>query len=172
MPRAAAARQRIRPSVPADAFQLSRLHAAVTPQPVARLEGYRLADWERGGSHVRIPRSSLTPILRLADTEGFVQMCEPAAAPELAAFLQIGVAKEEQPHYLRVICRADHDPTALIRYGLSVIGERSGEASRRGTGDDHPRTRGVLAAVRTYESPLDRRLEEAGFRHVWPRCHC
>ena len=166
VPRAAAVRQRIRPSVPADAFQLSRLHAAVTPQPVARLEGYRLADWERGGSHVRIPRSSLTPILRLADTEGYVQMCEPAHQPELAAFLQIGVAKEEQPHYLRVICRADHDPTALIRYGLSVIGERSGEASRTGAGDHHPRGRGVLAAVRTYESPLDTRLEEAGFRHV------
>ena len=76
------------------------------------------------------------------------------------------MAKEEQPHYLRVICRPDHDPTALIRYGLSVIGERSGEASRGGAGDDDPRTRGVLAAVRTYESPLDRRLEEAGFRHV------
>ena len=88
-------------------------------------------------------------------------------APELAAFLQIGVAKEEQPHYLRVICRADHDPTPLIRYGLSVIGERSGEVSRGGGGgDDDPRTRGVLAAVRTYESPLDRRLEEAGFRQV------
>jgi hypothetical protein len=166
VPKAAAARQRIRPSVPADAFQLSRLHSAVTPQPVARLEGYRLPDWERGGSHARIPRSSLTPILRLADTEGYVQMCEPAADPELAAFLQIGVAKEEQPHYLRVICRADHDPAALIRYGLSVIGERSGEAIRNGTGDERPRTRGVLAAVRTYESPLDRRLEEAGFRHV------
>lgn len=166
VPQATTARQRIRPSVPADALQLSRLHAAVTPQPVARLEGYRLADWERGGSHVRIPRSSLTPILRLADTEGFVQECDPASAPELAAFLQIGVAKAEQPHYLRVICRADHDPTALIRHGLSVIGERSGEASRRGAEDDHPRTRGVLAAVRTYESPLDRRLEEAGFRHV------
>jgi hypothetical protein len=166
VPRTAAARQRIRPSAPADALQLSRLHAAVTPQPVARLEGYRLADWERGGSHVRIPRSSLTPILRLADTEGYVQMCEPALAPDLAAFLQIGVAKEEQPHYLRVMCRSDHDPSALIRYGLSVIGERSGESSRKATGDEHPRTRGVLAAVRTYESPLDRRLEEAGFRHV------
>ena len=96
-----------------------------------------------------------------------MQACEPPDAPELAAFLQIGVAKEEQPHYLRVICRADHDPTPLIRYGLSVIGERSGEVSRGGSGgDDDPRTRGVLAAVRTYESPLDRRLEEAGFRQV------
>ena len=74
--------------MPTDALQLSRLHTAVTPQPVARLEGYRLADWERGGSHVRIPRSSLTPILRLADTEGFVQLCEPPDGPELAAFEQ------------------------------------------------------------------------------------
>ena len=37
------------------------------PQPVARLEGYRLPDWERQGSQWRIPRSSLTPILRFAD---------------------------------------------------------------------------------------------------------
>ncbi len=53
---------------------------------------------------------------------------------------------------------------ALIRYGLAVIGERSGEASRRAS-DETPR-RGVIATVRTYESPLDRRLEEQAFRRV------
>ena len=44
-----------------------------TPAPVARLEAFRLADWERQGTHWRVPRSSLTPILRFADVEGFVQ---------------------------------------------------------------------------------------------------
>ena len=44
-----------------------------TPQPVQRLEAIRLADWERQGPHWRVPRSSLAPILRFADVEGFVQ---------------------------------------------------------------------------------------------------
>jgi hypothetical protein len=162
------ARLRIRPMVPLDALDLGRLYALVTPAPVARLEGYRLTDWERGADHARVPRSSLTPILRFADTEAFVQHCpptdDPARTSELAAFLQVGVSKTEQPHYLRVITRPEHDSTALIRYGLAVIGARSGEASRRAS-DETPR-RGVIAAVRTYESPLERRLEEQGFQRV------
>jgi hypothetical protein len=159
---------RIRPMVPLDALDLGRLHAHVTPPPVARLEGYRLADWERGADHARVPRSSLTPILRFADTEAFVQHCPPTdgagAPPELAAFLQVGVSKTDQPHYLRVISRPEHDAAGLIRYGLAVIGARSGEAGRRPS-DETPR-RGVIATVRTYESPLERRLEEQGFQRV------
>jgi hypothetical protein len=161
-------RLRIRPIVPSDALDLGRLYALVTPAPVARLEGYRLTDWERGADHARIPRSSLTPILRFADTEAFVELCQPAETPgrvaELAAFLQVGVSKTEQPHYLRVITRPDHDSSELIRYGLAVIGARSGEASRRSSDDTSHR--GVIAAVRTYESPLERRLEEQGFQRV------
>ena len=34
---------------------------AATPAPVARLEAIRLADWERQGTHWRVPRSSLDP---------------------------------------------------------------------------------------------------------------
>ncbi len=45
-----------------------------------------------------------------------------------------------------------------------MIGERSREAGRR-RGHEHPHL-GVLAAVRTWEAPLDRRLEEAGFRPI------
>jgi hypothetical protein len=152
------ARLRIRPIVPSDALDLGRLYALVTPQPVARLEAYRLTDWERGADHARIPRSSLTPILRFADTEAFVQRCGPgeASGHDLAAFLQVGVSKTDQPHYLRVISRPDHDGSALIRFGLAVIGSRSGDAPRRG----------VIAAVRTYESPLEHRLEDEGFARV------
>ncbi len=155
---------RIRPSVPLDALQLHRLYQAVTPRPVTRLEGYRLPDWERQGNQWRIPRSALTPILGFADVEAFVQECPPESAPELAAFVQIGVAKEDQPHYLRVVSHAEHDPTDLITYGLAAIGDRSGETRRSGT--DQSRGRGVLTAVRTYESPIDRRLEEAGFTSI------
>jgi len=157
---------RIRPTVPMDALQLHRLYQAVTPRPVTRLEGYRLPDWERQGNQWRIPRSALTPILGFADVEAFVQECPPESAPELAAFVQIGVAKEDQPHYLRVVSHAEHDPTDLIRYGLAAIGDRSGDANRKRSASDQSRGRGVLTAVRTYESPIDRRLEEAGFNSI------
>lgn len=156
----------IRSAEPIDALQLSRLYLLATPPPVARLESYRLPDWERQGSHWRIPRSALTPILRFADVEAFVEVCPPPAVEELAAFLQLGVAKEDQPHYLRVITRPDHDPTRLIRYGLAVIGERTGTGPARRDRDALRRDHGIVTAVRTYESPLDRRLEELGFRHL------
>jgi hypothetical protein len=157
--------QRIRPAAPSDALQLNRLYAAVAPHPVVRLEGYRLPDWERQSTHGRIPRSSLTPILRFADIESYVQECPPDGVSELAGFLQVGVAHEDQPHYLRVISRTDHDPSTLIGYGLAVIGTRSGEAIRQRSGSLE-RALGVLTTVRTYESPLDRRLEEQGFQSV------
>jgi hypothetical protein len=165
---AASSTARIRGMVPGDALQLGRLYALVTPAPVARLEGYRLGDWERGAAHARVPRSSLTPILRFADTEAFVQHCAPGDTSgdtlDLAAFLQVGVSKTDQPHYLRVISRPEHDASELIRFGLAVIGARSGEAPRRSSDDTRPR--GIIATVRTYESPLDRRLEEQGFERV------
>jgi hypothetical protein len=153
----------IRPAVSLDAVELDRLYRAATPAPVARLEDYRLHDWERQGSHWRIPRSSLTPILRFADVEAFVQEAPASGQARLVGFCQVGVAKEDQPHYMRVICRPDHDPTALIDYGMAVIAERR----RHGWADravrSQPTERGVISAVRTYESPLDRRLEEHGF---------
>lgn len=163
---ASAATEGIREASPLDALQLDRLYGAVTPVPVARIEAYRLPDWERQGSHWRIPRSALTPILRFADVEAWVQTCPPPAVEELAAFMQLGVAKEDQPHYLRLICRPDHDPTALIRYGLGIIGERTGTGPNRRERDAVRRDPGIATVVRTYESPLDRRLEEVGFRHL------
>ncbi len=163
---AAAAAEGIREASPLDALRLNRLYMAVTPTPVARIESYRLPDWERQGSHWRIPRSALTPILRFADVEAWVQTCPPPAVEELAAFMQLGVAKEDQPHYLRLICRPDHDPTALIRYGLAIIGERSGTGPNRRERDAARRDHGIATVVRTYEAPLDRRLEEVGFRHL------
>ena len=163
---AAAADLGIRPATPIDALQLSRLYLAATPAPVARLEGYRLPDWERQGTQARVPRSALTPILRFADVEAFVQSSPPPASEQLSAFVQIAVAKEDQPHYVRVISRPDHDPSALIGYGLAVIGERSGTGPGRRDRDGLRRDNGIVTAVRTYESPIDRRLEEFGFGHV------
>ena len=152
----------IRPAAQLDALALARLYASATPQPVQRLEAVRLVDWERQGRDWRVPRSSLAPILRFADVEGFVQEADAGGrdGTTLDGLVQVGVAKEDQPHYLKVLARPDCDPTALIRYGLSVIAARAPGA------DQHRPNRGVIAAVRTYEAPTDRRLEELGFRSI------
>ena len=154
---ARAAKAGIRPALPIDALALARLYATVTPQPVQRLEAYRLGDWERQGSGWRVPRSSLAPILRFADVDGFVRET-PGGGKDgtgLDAFVQVGVAKEDQPHYLKVLARPESDVAAVVEYGLGVISARA----RNGGRHDH----GVIAPVRTYEAPIDRRLEEAGF---------
>jgi hypothetical protein len=151
----------IRPAQPIDALALARLYGAATPQPVQRLEAYRLTDWERQGAGWRIPRSSLTPILRFADVEAFVQEAPGGGrdGTELQAFIQIAVAKEDQPHYIKVLARPGVDVGSLVRFGLGVIAARM-----RGAGHRHDH--GVIAAVRTYESPIDRGLEDAGFRSI------
>jgi hypothetical protein len=152
----------IRPTTGLDALALARLYSQATPAPVARLEAIRLADWERQGPHGRVPRSSLTPILRFADVEGFVQAATDGGRDGtlLDAFLQIGVAKEDQPHYLKLIARPEADVSDLIDFALGVI------AARTTRGGDHRHDRGVIAPVRTYEAPIDRRLEEAGFDSI------
>ncbi len=160
---AGAAQKGIRPVQPLDAHELDLLYRAATPAPVARLEDYRIPDWERQGNHWRVPRSSLTPLLRFADVHAFVQ-----TAPDgqkLNAFCQIGAAKSDQPDYLRVISRPEHDPTDLITFGLSAVNDqirhRRLDRARISRSD-----RGVVSAVRTYESPLDRRLAENGFSNL------
>lgn len=153
----AAAKARIRPARPIDAPALMQLYSAVTPQPVQRLEAFRIHDWERQGSNWRVPRSSLAPILRFADLDGFV--VENPDGMRLDGFIQTGVAREDQPHYLRLLGRPDVDISRLIEYGLGVI---AGQTERNSSRPNH----GVLAPVRTYEAPADRRLEEAGFGEI------
>jgi hypothetical protein len=152
---------RIRPATHLDSVDLARLYKRVTPSPVARLEGYRLPDWENLPGRSSVPRTSLTPLLRFADVESLVQ--ESADGRGLVALIQLGVAKEQQPHYLRVLCLPEHDAAPLIRYGLGLIGERSG-ANRRSANPAHQH--GVMACVRTYESPIDHRLEEQGMEAI------
>jgi len=149
----------IRPCQPLDALPLARLYSAVTPQPVVRLESYRLADWERQGSNSRVPRSSLAPILRFAEMESYAQFDTSDGSGELRGLLQLGVAREEQPHYLKVMARPETDVAPLLDFGLGLL------AARIGKGGSCPNN-GVLAPVRTYESPIDSRLEEAGFSNL------
>lgn len=152
----------IRPAAPLDALALARLYASATPAPVVRLEAIRLPDWERQGTHWRVPRSSLTPILRFADVEVFVQVAPDGGrdGTELCGFVQVGVAKEAQPHYVKVVAKPGADASALVGYALGVIAARSTK-----DGDRHSE-HGVIAPVRTYESPIDRRLEDAGFDSI------
>jgi hypothetical protein len=158
----AATDARIRPAQPLDALALSRLYQAATPGPVVRLEAIRLPDWERQGNHSRVPRSSLAPILRFADIEAFVQASPDGGkdGTELDGFVQVGVAKEDQPHYLKVLARPEADPTALIGFGLGIIEARTTK------GGEHRHDHGVIAPVRTYEGPIDRRLEDASFGSI------
>ena len=108
-----------------------------------------------GGCRAR----SLAPILRFADVEAFVQESADGGkdGTELDGFAQIGVAKEDQPHYLKLLGRPEADLAALVdvRARDHPGPDREGRGSRR----EH----GVIAPVRTYESPIDRRLEDAGF---------
>ena len=149
---------RIRHAKPVDANALMQLYASVTPAPVQRLEAFRIPDWERQGSNWRVPRSSLAPILRFADLDAYV--LEAADGARIDGFIQIGVAREDQPHYLRLLVRPEVDSGDLIRFAL---GEIAAETGRNGV--RHP-NHGVLAPVRTYESPADRRLEDAGFAEI------
>lgn len=153
-----AAKARIRQARPVDANALMQLYAAVTPAPVQRLEGFRIPDWERQGSNWRVPRSSMAPILRFADLDGFVQ--DNPDGVGIDAFVQTGVAREDQPHYLRPLGRPGIDLEPLIDFGLGAI---AGHVERNGTSRQN---HGVLAPVRTYESPADRRLEESGFAEI------
>ena len=152
-----AGKARIRQARPIDAVALMQLYATVTPAPVQRLEAFRIPDWERQGSNWRVPRSSLAPILRFADLDGFVQEAEDGV--RLDAFIQTGVAREDQPHYIKPLGRPEVDLKPLIEFGLGAI---AAHAERNGIRPNH----GVLAPVRTYESPADRRLEESGFGEI------
>jgi hypothetical protein len=153
-----ASKARIRQARPIDATALWQLYCAATPVPVRRLEAFKIPDWERQGSNWRVPRSSMAPILRFADIDGFVQ--ESPDGSRIDGMVQVGVAREDQPHYLRVLARPDVDPSDLIAYGLGAIA--AGVSKGGGRAPNH----GVIAPVRTYESPVDRRLEEASFLEI------
>ncbi|HEX8940437.1 MAG TPA: hypothetical protein VF763_09750, partial [Candidatus Limnocylindrales bacterium] len=96
------------------------------------------------------------PILRFADVEAFVQEAPGAEAGRLQALVQVGIAREDQPHYLKVMAQPEVDAGPLVEFGLGVIAARM---SKDGSCPDH----GVIAPVRTYEAPIDRRLEDAAF---------
>ena len=155
-----AAESRIRPTTGQDALALSRLYATARrrhPSPVSKRSG-----WQTGSARAltgECRARACTPILRFADVEAYVEGSPDGGkdGTELDGFLQVGVAKEDQPHYLKIVARPGADMSNLVEFGLGVIGARTTK------GGDHRHEHGVIAPVRTYESPVDRRLEEAGF---------
>ena len=62
-----------------------------------RLEDYRIPDWESQGNAWRIPRSSLTPILRFADVEAFVQQFPPPPSPALPPVVPLARRHPDTP---------------------------------------------------------------------------
>jgi hypothetical protein len=62
-----------------------------------------------------------------------------------------------------VLTLPEHDPSALVRYGLAVIGKRSG--ATRST-NDQSHHHGVMSCVRTYEAPTDHHLEDQGMEAI------
>ena len=117
------ARRRL-PDPPDDAARRAAARPAVRARDArARSPASRPSGCPTGSAratHWRVPRSSLTPILRFADVEGFVQASPDGGkdGTQLDGFLQIGVAKEDQPHYLKVIARPEADVADLIDFGL------------------------------------------------------
>ena len=161
--------RRARPREPASARRVprtpSRSRACTrpsTPSPVQRLEALRLPDWERQGRDSRVPRSSLAPILRFADVEAFVLPAPDGGGrdgTQLDAFVQVG-RRQGGPAALPQAARAPggrRRPAPAVRAWASSARARSASSAHR---------QGVLAPVRTYESPVDRRLEEEGFDSI------
>ena len=110
----------IRPGQPLDALALARLYSTVTPQPVQRLEAYRSARLGAPGSRLAGAPLEPHPDPALRRYRGV----RPGRAgrrlgPDgLSALIQVAVAKEDQPHYLRILARPESDVGAAG--GVSV----------------------------------------------------
>ena len=77
-------------------------HPGAGPAPRGRPDGGLGAPGARlAGARAQ----SLTPILRFADVEAYVQEAAGGGrdGTQLDALVQVGVAKEDQPHYLKVL---------------------------------------------------------------------
>ena len=148
---------------PLDALALSRLYAPATPQPVQRLEAYPAGRLGAPGRATGASRAPASPRSCGSPTSRRSSRQPPDGGRDgtlLDAFVQVGVAKEDQPHYLKVVARPEADVVRPHRLRLWVIAARTEAAAVIA------RTSGVIAPVRTYESPIDRRLEEAGFDSI------
>ena len=124
----------IRPTTPLDA--LAAVPAVRVGDAAARSRASRRSGSPTGSARARTggcrARAS-TPILRFADVEG-VRPGAPDGGrdgTELDGFVQVGVAKEDQPHYLKVIARPEADVVRPRR--LRARGDRRAHDARTAT---------------------------------------
>ena len=138
-----------------------------TPAPVAAPRGASASPTgsARGRTGASRARAS-TPILRFADVEGV----RPGVAGRRPGRDRSSTASSRSASRRRTSRTTSRSsparrPTssALVDFGLGVI------AGPDATGRRPRRDHGVIAPVRTYESPIDRRLEEAGFESIATR---
>ena len=151
----------IRPASHLDSVELARLYKLVTPTPVARLEGYRLPDWEHLPGRSTVPRTSLTP-LRVSPTWRPTSRSRRTGS-RWRPCCSWGWPRSSSPTTCRSMALPQHDTGRPNRYGLAIIGKRSG-ANKRSANPAHQH--GVMACVRTYEAPVDRRLEDHGMEAI------
>ena len=143
---------------------LARLYAVATPGPGRPARGDPAGRLGAPGRRTGASRArASTPILRFADVEGFVQ-ASPDGGKDGTQLDGVPPGRRRQggsaalPQGHRPARR--RTSTDLVDFGLGVI------AARTTRGGDHRHDHGVIAPVRTYESPIDRRLEEAGFDSI------
>ena len=158
---AARARRGIRP---ADAARRARRSPGCTPRRRrSRSRASRRSGSPTGSAratHWRVPRSSLTPILRFADVEGFVQESPGRRQGRHAARRRSSrsASPRRTSRTISRSCPARRRPSPISSTSASGV-----IAARTEQGGGHRHDHGVIAPVRTYESPIDRRLEDAGF---------
>ncbi len=140
----------------------SRLYAVATPSPVARLEAIRLptgsARARTGACPARAwPRSCASPTSRGSSRS------RPAAARTAPS--STGSSRSGSPRRTsRTTSRSSPGPRPTRPRSWASGSGSSRRAPTKG-GERHSE-HGVIAPVRTYESPIDRRLEEAGFDSI------
>ena len=118
-----------------DALALSRLYAS---SPRARCSAWRRSACPTGSARAaswRVPRSSWRRSCGSPTSRRSCRMRPTAASDgtQLDAFVQVGVAKEDQPHYLKVLARPGADVVPLLRFGLGVIAARARGGDRAPT---------------------------------------
>ena len=138
----------LQPAGAPDAWHLFDLWTHATPPAIARIEGYGASDWESVGHEAIVPRSALNPILQFSQVDAWLMPAEQRAG----GLAQHGTCRSG-PHYLRFLVRDGADGARFLRAVLLRIG---GDAIAAG----------ILAPVRTYETPGTRAAEAAGFEPI------
>ena len=123
--------------------------ACTSPRRPARSPASRRSGCPTGSARAPIGACRAPALRRSCASPTSRPSCRrrPTAArtgPSSTAFLQVGVAKEDQPHYLKVVARPEADPTALIGYGLGIIEARTAKGGEPSTRSRRHRARANL----------------------------